>query len=268
MASKRRLDEEMLLRGLVESRQGARREVEAGRVLVDGVAADKPARRVESAQHITLVDDGPRYVSRAGQKLHVALDEFEIDPSGWRCLDAGSSTGGFTDCLLARGAASVIAVDVGTGQLHDRLRNDRRVIVREQTDIRTVGVDDIAGPVDAIVADLSFISLRLVLPALASLIVEGGPLLLLVKPQFEAGRVEAARAKGVIRDPTTWRSTLLQVAGSASDLALAVRAATVSPITGTSGNIEFIVWLEAGRGVAPFEPIVDRVVAMAEARNA
>ncbi|MCP3992845.1 MAG: TlyA family RNA methyltransferase [Actinomycetia bacterium] len=276
MAARRRLDAEMVRRNLVGSRQLARDEIEQGRVLVDGAPALKPARLVDPAQDVRLLGPPPRYVSRAGLKLEVALDQFGIDPAGWRCLDVGASTGGFTDCLLARGAAQVFAVDVGTHQLHERLRADERVHVHEQTDIRTVTPELVGGTVDLIVADLSFISLRLVLESLASLAV-GSPILALVKPQFEAGRAEASRGRGVIRDPEIWRRVLGEVVRAAAELGLAFRSIAVSPITGSAGNVEFIVWLESGRSnlgeigadadPAWIEEMLTNVVAKAEARN-
>ncbi len=209
-------------------------------------------------------------MSRAGGKLASALDAFGLSPAGRRCLDAGASTGGFTDCLLQRGAAAVVAVDVGTDQLHARLRRDRRVDSRERTDIRTLEPASIGGPADFTVADLSFISLRLVLPALARLTGPGAPVLALVKPQFEVGRAEAARRQGVIRDPATWRLVLDEVVASADDLEMSLRDATVAGVPGAGGNVEFVVWLSrAGTNDdAPTDPAVtlDRVVAQAAER--
>jgi 23S rRNA (cytidine1920-2'-O)/16S rRNA (cytidine1409-2'-O)-methyltransferase len=261
---------------LVASRQLAKIEIEQGRVLVDGAVALKPARLVDPAQDVRLLGPPPRFVSRAGLKLEAALDRFGIDPSGWRCLDAGASTGGFTDCLLSRGAASVVAVDVGTHQLHERLRADARVEVHEQTDIRSVTPEQVGGTVDLVVTDLSFISLQLVLDPLAAL-AGTSPILALVKPQFEAGRAEASRGRGVIRDPEIWRRVLSEVVGAAAELGLALRAAMVSPITGSAGNVEFIVWLEPGRsnlddigadtGPARAEETLAAVVADAESRG-
>ena len=262
MAGKRRLDAELVRRRLVPSREAARREIEAGRVLVDGAFADKPARMVGAGQNVVLTGPPPRFVGRGGHKLEAALDAFGLDPSGQRALDAGSSTGGFTDCLLQRGAATVIAVDVGTNQLHERLRADPRVDVREQTDVRSIDADTIGGPVDLVVGDLSFISVRLVLPGLVSLVVEGGSLVLLVKPQFEAGRQEASRGRGVIVDPTIWRRVLLDVIGWAEEAGAGMAGLTPSPITGASGNVEFVIWLRRGRpSIREGEQAVDDVVA-------
>ena len=262
MASRRRLDAEMVRRQLVPSREAARREIIAGRVLVDGAFADKPARLVDGAQSVTLAGPPPRFVGRGGLKLDGALDAFAVDPTGLRCLDAGSSTGGFTDCLLQRGATSVVAVDVGTNQLHERLRSDPRVEVREQTDVRSLRPEQLDGPVDLVVGDLSFISLRLILPHLVPLVVDGGSLLLLVKPQFEAGRQEAARGRGVIADPAIWRRVLLDVAGWAEEAGAGLVGLIPSPITGTTGNVEFVVRLQRGRPTIPHrERIIDEAVA-------
>lgn len=256
----------MVRRRLAPSREAARREIEAGRVLVDGAFADKPARMVGPAQNVTVSGPPPRYVGRGGFKLEGALEAFGLDPAGLHCLDAGSSTGGFTDCLLQRGAASVVAVDVGTNQIHERLRADPRVEVRERTDVRSLEVDRLAGPVDLVVGDLSFISLRLVLQVLVGLVDAGGSLVLLVKPQFEAGREEASRGHGVITDPAIWRRVLLDVMAWADDAGAGVVGLAPSPITGTTGNVEFVAWLRPGRPTMPErERCVDDVVATAAA---
>jgi 23S rRNA (cytidine1920-2'-O)/16S rRNA (cytidine1409-2'-O)-methyltransferase len=180
-------------------------------------------------------------VSRGGDKLSAALDEFDIDVTGRRALDAGASTGGFTDCLLQRGAAHVLAVDVGHGQLHERLRRDGRVEVRDRTNVRGLDADDIGGPVGIVVADLSFISLRVVLPALLSCAATGADLVLLVKPQFESTRQEAARGKGVIRDEAIRARVLDEVLAALGSLGAAIVGTMVSPLTGADGNVEFLV---------------------------
>ena len=215
-------------------------------MLVDGAPALKASRQVSPAEDVRLLAPPSPYVGRGGHKLDAALVRFGIDPGGWRCLDAGSSTGGFTDCLLQRGAAAVHAVDVGTHQLHERVRSDPRVVVREQTDVRSLTPADLGGPVDLVVGDLSFISLRIVLPVLVPLVVAGGHLVLLVKPQFEAGRAEAARGRGIIRDPTVWRRVLGEVASATGDAGTAILGLMPSPITGAQGNVEFL--LHAVRG--------------------
>ena len=242
MSTKRRLDAELVRRGMVASRESARRLINERQVLVDGAYADKPARMVDPGQAIVFVNPPPPFVSRAGLKLAGALDEFNIDPARLNCLDAGSSTGGFTDCLLQRGARQVTAVDVGTNQLHEKIRGDERVIVREQTDVRTLGSDTV-GPFDLIVGDLSFISLRLVLPALVKLLARGGQMIMLIKPQFEAGRVEASKGKGIITDPEIWRRTVAEVLSTAAEVGLTARGLAPSSIRGGQGNVEFVAWL-------------------------
>lgn len=184
---------------------------------------------------------GPRFVSRGGFKLEAALEHFAIDVTGLRVIDVGSSTGGFTDCVLQRGAAAVVAVDVGRNQLHERLRADDRVHVREQTDIRVVDAAAIGGTAPLVVADLSFISLRTVAPEIVALMAVPGDLVALVKPQFEAGKAEADRGRGVIRDPEIWRGAIVGAAGALHDAGAAIMEVMVSPIRGGDGNVEFLV---------------------------
>ena len=267
MTVRRRLDAELVRRGLAPSREQAQGDISAGRVLVAGATAHKPARLVAPEEPIRLLGDGPRFVGRGGEKLDAALVRFGIDPTGRRALDAGASTGGFTDCLLQRGAISVVAVDVGYGQLHERLRADPRVDNRERTNIRTMPPDSIGGPVDLVVADLSFVSLRAVLPALLAVSAPGADLVLLVKPQFEAGRAEASKGRGVIRDPLVWRRVLEEVRAAAAGAGSAMMAVMVSPITGADGNREFLVHCQAGRAEGdPAEiPLAALDLAVAEA---
>ena len=243
--TRRRLDTELVRRGLAPSRERAQADIAAGRVLVGGAPATKPARMVEPAEPLELLGPPPRFVGRGGLKLDAALDRFAVDVVGRRALDAGASTGGFTDALLQRGAAEVVAVDVGYGQLHERLRADPRVVNLERTNVRALAPGDIGGPVDVVVADLSFISLRTVLPALLGLARPGADLVLLVKPQFEAGRAEAAKVKGVIRDPEVQSRTLAEVTAAAIDQGAVTMGEMVSPITGADGNVEFLLWLRA-----------------------
>jgi len=219
-------------------------------VLVSGSVADKPARLVAAAEPIELRGPAPRFVSRGGEKLQAALDRFGVDVVGLRALDAGASTGGFTDCLLQAGATSVVAVDVGHGQLHHRLRGDPRVTGLERLDIREVTLATVGGePVDLVVADLSFISLGRVAPALTGPVARvGAPVVVLVKPQFEAGRVEASRGKGVIRDPAIHRRTLTEAIGALAASGAAIMGAMPSPITGQAGNVEFLVHAAAHGG--------------------
>lgn len=253
MTPRRRLDVELVRRGLARSREEARAAIEAGRVLVAGAVATKPARLVDAAEPVEVAGPGPRYVSRGGDKLAAALDTFGVEVAGRRCLDAGASTGGFTDCLLDRGAAQVVAVDVGHGQLHPRLRADPRVVVRERTNVRRLRPTDVGGPFDLVVADLSFISLATVAPALVGLARPGADLVVLVKPQFEAGRREAAKGAGVVRDPAVWRQVLERVRGAFAALDAAMIGVMVSPLLGPAGNVEFFAHLRAPGG-PPAEP--------------
>ncbi len=246
MGARRRLDAELVRRGLVPSRESARREIEAGNVVVQGAPAMKASRQVDPSEDARLLGPPPKCVSRAGGKLEAALDHFDVDPAGQRVLDAGSSTGGFTDCLLQRGAASVIAVDVGTHQLHEKLRADDRVDVREQTDVRSLDVETLGGQVDLIVGDLSFISLTLVLPTLVTLAPPGASMLLLIKPQFEAGRAEVSKGRGVITDPAVRQRTIDEVSMAASGLGAAMLGVMESPVVGTAGNVEFVAHFGIG----------------------
>jgi 23S rRNA (cytidine1920-2'-O)/16S rRNA (cytidine1409-2'-O)-methyltransferase len=236
----------------VASREQARVVVAEGRVLVGGAPGRKPDRLVAPGEAIVLVGPPPRYVSRGGHKLEAALDRFGIDPACLRVVDAGASTGGFTDCLLQRGAALVVAIDVGHGQLHERLRADPRVQVHERTNVRSVDPDAVGGPAALVVADLSFISLRTVLDALLALVAPNGRLVALVKPQFEAGRIEASRGRGVISDPAVWRRVLGEIRDDLAHRGAAMMEGMVSPITGADGNVEFLVLVgrdAAGRGL-------------------
>ena len=240
---RRRLDAELVRRGLVPSRVQAAEAIDRGEVHVRGAVADKAARQVDEGDPIILVADRPRFVSRGGLKLEGALMRFGIDVTGWTVLDAGASTGGFTDCLLQRGASGVIAVDVGIGQLHERMRADGRVEVYERCNVRTDALDHVmAGRrVPLTVGDLSFISLRSVAPSLIAATDEvTGALVLLIKPQFEAGRVDVARGRGVVRDPAVWRRALSSVADTYAALGAGMIAVMTSPITGADGNVEFL----------------------------
>ncbi len=225
--------------------------IAAHRVLVSGAVAEKPTRRVTPAEPLTVVPPPPRFVSRAGRKLEGALDTFGVEPAGRVALDVGSSTGGFTDCLLARGARSVLAVDVGTNQLHERLRDDPRVEVRERTDIRVLTRDDIAEGCDLVTVDVSFISL---VPLAGNLVELAGPdsdLVVLVKPQFEATRREADRGAGVITDPAVWRRTLERTADAFARAGAGMMGVMASPIRGATGNVEFFLHLVAGAPGTP-----------------
>ncbi len=210
-------------------------------MLVNGALADKVARLVLPGDAIELRGPPPRFVSRGGDKLDAALDTFAVDVDGRRVLDAGASTGGFTDALLQRGAAQVVALDVGHGQLHPRLRADPRVHVLERFHVRDATPASIGGPVDAVVADLSFISLTRVLGALIGCCVPGGPLVLLVKPQFEAGRAEVSRGRGVITDPEVHERVRQTVHEALEAAGCTVIAWMDSPVRGAEGNRELLV---------------------------
>jgi 23S rRNA (cytidine1920-2'-O)/16S rRNA (cytidine1409-2'-O)-methyltransferase len=240
-------------RGLVANRHEAQLAIAAGIVLVGGSQADKPARQVAPDEPVTLLGPPQPFVSRGGQKLEAALTRFEVDPQDRRALDAGASTGGFTDCLLQHGAAHVDAVDVGHGQLDQRLRTDTRVTVLERTNIRTLTpelvleIDPSFEPCSLITADLSFISLVTVVPALCGPLGRAdAELVLLVKPQFEAGRVVVARGKGVVRDPEVWHSALEGVTCALEAAGTGIMGAMVSPLTGPAGNVEFLVHARKG----------------------
>ena len=240
-----RLDAELVRRGLARSREHAATLIGAGRVEVRGVIAHKPATGVSADAAVRVLEDrsDPDYASRGGFKLAGALEVFDaITVSGRRCLDAGASTGGFTDVLLRAGASQVVAVDVGYGQLAWKLRSDERVVVHDRTNVRTLTPDVIGGPAALTVADLSFISLRLVLAALTACTDPDGDLLPMVKPQFEVGR-ERLGSGGVVRDPALRADAVLEVAAAAGDLGWRTAGVCTSPLPGPSGNVEFFLWL-------------------------
>lgn len=237
-----RLDEYLVEIGCYETRAKAQAAIMAGEVLVDGLPARKAGTAVRGQPNIERLQRNP-FVSRGGLKLQKALETFGVGVDGRVCLDSGAATGGFTDCLLQHGARCVYAVDVGYGQLATRLREDPRVVPMERTNIRFL--ERLPEAVEAVTLDLSFISLRLVLPSVIRLIAPGADLLTLVKPQFEAGR-EAVGKKGVVRDAAVHRGVLAQVAESAHGLGCAAQAATWSPLRGPEGNIEYWLWLKQG----------------------
>lgn len=234
----------MVRRGLVPSRGRAQDEIDAGHVLVAGAPAERAARLVAPEEALHLVGPGARFVSRGGEKLDAALETFGVPVEGRTCLDAGASTGGFTDCLLQRGAATVVAVDVGRSLVHARIREDPRVRLVERMNVREMTLDDL-GPlgvaaVTLLVADLSFISLRTVAPALVALVAPGADMVLLVKPQFEVGRAAVDRGRGVIRDPELRAQAVVDVADTYSGLGAAMIDSMESPITGAKGNVEYL----------------------------
>ncbi|MFC4949000.1 TlyA family RNA methyltransferase [Pseudonocardia sp. GCM10023141] len=243
MVTRARLDAELVRRGLARSRQQAAELIEQGLVAVRGSQAGKAATMVDRDTPVTVKETGEReWASRGAHKIIGALDSFGVDVTGLRCLDAGASTGGFTDVLLDRGAAHVVAADVGYGQLVWRLRSDERVQVHDRTNVRALTPEQIGGSVDLTVADLSFISLCTVLPALAACTAADGMLLPMVKPQFEVGR-ERLGTGGVVRDRGLRLSALTDVTASARGLGLVLRGAVASPLPGPSGNVEFFLQL-------------------------
>ncbi len=251
MAPRRlRLDAELVRRGLARSRDHAAELVAAGRVKVGGTVASKPATGVTTDVAIVVVEDAdrPDYVSRGGHKLAGALDVFEpagLAVVGRRCLDAGASTGGFTDVLLRRGAREVVAVDVGYGQLAWSLRSDERVVVHDRTNVRDLTPELVGEPVELVVGDLSFISLTLVLEALTSVTASDGDLALMVKPQFEVGKDRVGKG-GVVRDPALRVEAVATVAATAAERGWGARMVARSPLPGPSGNVEFFLWLRRG----------------------
>ncbi len=239
--SKIRLDNLTLERGLATSRHRAQALIMAGKILVDGVRIEKPGKEVSPQANLSILEDLP-YVSRGGVKLCAALDHFKADPSNLSFLDAGASTGGFTDCLLQRRAGRVVAVDVGYGQFAWKLRNDPRVSLLERTNIRFLEVNSLPFRVDAAVADLSFISLTLILPKLAEILPPRGWLLALVKPQFEVGLKDVSKG-GVVKDMSKIRAAIQKVKSAAIECEFEVLGEFESPIQGPKGNREFFLYL-------------------------
>jgi 23S rRNA (cytidine1920-2'-O)/16S rRNA (cytidine1409-2'-O)-methyltransferase len=257
-----RLDAELVRRGLARSRQHAGELIAAGRVEVHGVVARKPATGVgvDASVRVRPDEEDPGYASRGGHKLAGALAAFPaVLVAGRRCLDAGASTGGFTDVLLRGGAREVVAVDVGYGQLAWSLRTDERVRVLDRTNVRSLTPDAIGGPAELTVADLSFISLPLVLPALTACTAADGDLLPMVKPQFEVGR-DRLGPGGVVRDPAERAAAVLAVAAAAADLGWPACGVTRSPLPGPAGNVEFFLWLRRGEQAALGEDEIGAIV--------
>jgi len=263
MPRRQRLDAELVRRGLARSREHAVGLVAAGRVRVGGAVATKAATAVGTDAAVVVQPPGETsqvdYVSRGGHKLAGALAAVaDLEVAGRRCLDAGASTGGFTDVLLRAGAREVVAVDVGYGQLDWTLRRNPRVVVHDRTNVRQLEPAELGGPVDVVVADLSFISLRLVLPGLTRVCRADGDLLVMVKPQFEVGRGQVGRG-GVVREPALHAYAVGAVADSAHALGWGTRAVTASPLPGPAGNVEYFVWLKRG-APAPERVSVDAAV--------
>jgi 23S rRNA (cytidine1920-2'-O)/16S rRNA (cytidine1409-2'-O)-methyltransferase len=240
-----RLDAELVRRGLAGSRAEAKSAIEQGKVAVRGVPASRATTLVSPADPITLTAPAARFVSRGGDKLDGALARLSVEVAGRRWLDAGASTGGFTDRLLQGGAAAVVAADVGYGQLDWKLRNDERVVVIERLNLRELTRGHLPWAPEGVVADLSFISLRLVLPPLASVADDGADFVVLVKPQFEVGRDSITKG-GVVRDPALWVESMRSVAAAARTLGLGLAGAVPSEVPGPAGNREFFLHLRAG----------------------
>ena len=261
-----RLDQLLVQRGAAESRAKAQAFIMAGQVRVEGQVSLKAGTMVPSTAAVEI-EEGPRFVSRGGEKLEAALQGFGIDVRGRLCADVGASTGGFTDCLLQRGAAKVYAIDVGKGQLHWKLRRDGRVVVMEQTNARLL--DALPEPVSLVTIDASFISLRLLLPV-AKMWLAGKSdaesdapdpgIVALIKPQFEAGRKEAQRGAGVIRRADAHRDVLREVFGYAQRQGLGVRGLLRSPLLGPKGNVEFLVWLEPEAASVETEALIEQAL--------
>jgi 23S rRNA (cytidine1920-2'-O)/16S rRNA (cytidine1409-2'-O)-methyltransferase len=260
---KERLDLLLVERGLAESRQQAQRLVMAGQVTVDDRPADKPGMRVPVAARVTVKASLP-YASRGGFKLAAALDAFRLDVGGWIVADVGASTGGFTDCLLQRGAARVYAIDVGYGQLAWTLQQDPRVVVMDRTNARYL--EHLPEPVDLATVDVSFISLKLILPAVASWLRPGaaeGRIVALIKPQFEAGREQVGKG-GVVRAPAIHRAVLEEIIGWAEAQGLELRGLIRSPVAGAAGNVEFLAhWLANGTAAVDAASLIEACLASA-----
>jgi 23S rRNA (cytidine1920-2'-O)/16S rRNA (cytidine1409-2'-O)-methyltransferase len=251
-----RLDVALVQRGLAESRSQAQRLIMAGQVRLDGEVMLRPSKEVPATAAIA-VDAGPRFVSRGGEKIEAALETFGLSVQGKVCADVGASTGGFTDCLLQRGARRVYAIDVGRGILHWKLRNDPRVVLLEGTNARHL--ERLPEPIDLVSIDAAFISLALLLPPAAGWLAPGGDVVALVKPQFEAGR-EAVGRGGVVRDSRIHREVLERVATEAAHAGLGPQAILRSPLLGPRGNVEFLLWAVKGGEARSLEGDIDRAV--------
>lgn len=239
-----RLDKLLVNKNLAPTRQKAQALIEAGLVLANGFPAEKPASLFPEDCHLELKGEGCPYVSRGGLKLEAGLDYFRLDPTGWVCADIGASTGGFTDCLLQRGAAKVFAIDVGYGQLAWELRQNPKVVVMERTNARHLTPADLGEPLDLAVVDASFISLKLLIPSLLPLFRQKISILALIKPQFEVGKGKVGKG-GVVRDTRLHQEVVEEIASFAESSGLSCAGVTPSPILGPKGNREFLILLEA-----------------------
>lgn len=252
MKIKKRLDVLLTEQLYADSRAKAQAIIMAGQVYVNGQKADKPGTSYEETVDIEVRGVTCPYVSRGGLKLEKALRDFGVKPEGFVCSDSGASTGGFTDCLLQQGAKKVFAIDVGYGQLDWKIRSDERVVVMERTNIRYVTPEDLGEPLDLSVIDVSFISLKIVLPAIKQLLKPTGQVLCLIKPQFEAGKEKVGK-KGVVREPETHKEVLDNFVALAAELGFTILGLTFSPVKGPEGNIEFLghLTLEDKQGITP-----------------
>ena len=262
MKIKKRLDVLLVERGYADTRAKAQAIIMSGQVYVADQKADKPGTSYEETAEIEVRGATCPYVSRGGLKLEKALRDFGVDPTGYVCSDSGASTGGFTDCLLQQGAAKVFAIDVGYGQLDWKIRSDPRVVVMERTNVRYVTPEQLGEPLDLSVVDVSFISLRIVLPVIKTFLKpSAGQVLCLIKPQFEAGKDKVGK-KGVVRDPQTHKEVLDGFVGMVKDCGFRILGLTFSPVKGPEGNIEFLAHLTLADAVG-IEPDTDLVVAQA-----
>lgn len=261
MKNKKRLDVLLVEQGLVESRAKAQAVIMAGEVYADGQKADKPGVQYPDTVSLEVRGNVCPYVSRGGLKLAKALRDFGVDPKGYVCSDSGASTGGFTDCLLQHGASKVFAIDVGYGQLAWSIRSDPRVVTMERTNIRYVTPEDLGEPLDLSVVDVSFISLKIVLPAIRNLLKPTGQVLCLIKPQFEAGKDKVGK-KGVVREPAVHKEVLDHFVALAHELSFKILGLTFSPVKGPEGNIEFLGHLTLC-DVPGIEPDTAAIVAQA-----
>lgn len=252
MKIKKRLDVLLVEQGYADSRTKAQAIIMSGTVYVDGQKADKPGMSFEETVAIEVRGASCPYVSRGGLKLEKALRDFGVDPTGYVCSDSGASTGGFTDCLLQQGASKVFAIDVGYGQLDWKIRSDPRVVVMERTNVRYVTPEQLGEPLDLSVIDVSFISLKIVLPVIKTFLKADGQVLCLIKPQFEAGKEKVGK-KGVVRDPKTHVEVLDNFVMLARSLNFNILGLTFSPVKGPEGNIEFLVHLTLAdkQGIEP-----------------
>lgn len=262
MKNKKRLDVLLVERGFAETRTKAQAIIMSGLVYVSGQKADKPGMSFDENSEIEVRGATCPYVSRGGLKLEKALRDFGVDPTGYVCSDSGASTGGFTDCLLQQGARKVFAIDVGYGQLDWKIRSDPRVVVMERTNVRYVTPEQLGEPLDLSVVDVSFISLKIVLPVIKTFLKENsGQVLCLIKPQFEAGKEKVGK-KGVIRDPAVHKEVLDDFVALANEIGFKILGLTFSPVKGPEGNIEFLAHLTLADTVG-IEPDTEAVVTQA-----